>query len=64
MSKKKKPTSAAIVPTPLAAVAVPADLLTDVRTMIDQARESTARAVNSAWCCSPGASAPASARKC
>ena len=48
MSKKEKPTSAPLVPVKPAAVAVPTDLLADVRTLIDQARDATARAVNSA----------------
>jgi predicted nuclease of restriction endonuclease-like (RecB) superfamily len=48
VSKKKKPSPAALVPATPAAVAVPTDLLADVRTLIDQARDATARAVNSA----------------
>ncbi|MBA4191141.1 MAG: hypothetical protein C0467_24430 [Planctomycetaceae bacterium] len=45
---KKKPTSRKTVSTRPAAVAVPSDLLGDVRTLIEQARDATARAVNSA----------------
>jgi hypothetical protein len=45
---KKKPTTGKLVPAKSAAVVVLPDLLTDVRTLIEQAREATARAVNSA----------------
>jgi predicted nuclease of restriction endonuclease-like (RecB) superfamily len=45
---KKKPTARKLVPAKAAAPAVPADLLADVRTLIEQARDATARAVNSA----------------
>jgi hypothetical protein len=44
---KKKPMPTALVPAAPAAVAVPADLLADV-SLIDQARDVTARSVNSA----------------
>jgi predicted nuclease of restriction endonuclease-like (RecB) superfamily len=45
---KKKSTSRKLVPAKAIAPGVPANLLTDVRTLIEQAREATARAVNSA----------------
>lgn len=45
---KKKPTSRKLVPAKPTAVVVPADLMTDVRGLIDQARDATALAVNSA----------------
>ena len=47
-NEKKKPTSRKLVPTNAAVSVVPADLLTDVRALIEQARDATARAVNSA----------------
>ena len=47
-NEKKRPTSRKLVPTNAAASTVPADLLTDVRALIEQARHATARAVNSA----------------
>ena len=47
-NEKKRPTSRKLVPTNAAASVVPADLLTDVRALIEQARDATARAVNSA----------------
>ncbi len=45
---KKKSTSRKLVPVEAAALAVPSDLLGDVRTLIEQARDVTARAVNAA----------------
>lgn len=48
MGKKKKPAVGKLMPARPAAPVVPADLLADVRTLIDQARDATARAVNSA----------------
>lgn len=48
MSNEKKPTSRKLMPTNAAVSVVPADLLTDVRALIEQARDATARAVNSA----------------
>lgn len=46
---KKKPTSRKLVPAKSSGtLVVPVDLLADVRTLIDQARDVTARAVNSA----------------
>jgi predicted nuclease of restriction endonuclease-like (RecB) superfamily len=45
---KKKAMSGEVVPLKAAALAVPPDLLTDVRSLIEQARDATARAVNSA----------------
>ena len=50
---KKKPTSRKLVPVQKRGLAVPADLLTDVRTLIEQARDATARAVNSALVLNP-----------
>ena len=47
-NEKKRPTSRKLVPTHAAVSVVPADLLTDVRALIEQARDATARAVNSA----------------
>jgi predicted nuclease of restriction endonuclease-like (RecB) superfamily len=47
MSKKKAATNE-LVPIKSVAVVVPTDLLTDVRALIEQARDATARAVNSA----------------
>jgi predicted nuclease of restriction endonuclease-like (RecB) superfamily len=44
---KKKPTPRKVAVTKPTAVGVPSDLLGDVRTLIEQAREFTARAVNS-----------------
>jgi hypothetical protein len=48
VSKKKKPAAAELVPARSAALVVSADLLTDVRSLIEQGRDATARAVNSA----------------
>jgi DUF1016 N-terminal domain len=48
MSKKKKPATGELVSLKSTALAVPPDLLTDVRILIEQARDATARAVNSA----------------
>ena len=48
MSKKKRPTTPKSVPAKLAAAPVPGELLADVRTLVEQARDGTARAVNSA----------------
>ncbi len=48
MSKKKQPAAGGLVPAKPTAIVVPADLLTDVRGLIDQARDATARAVNAA----------------
>lgn len=45
---KKKPTNRKLVPTGAAQPAVPGDLLSDLRALIDSARDTTARAVNSA----------------
>jgi predicted nuclease of restriction endonuclease-like (RecB) superfamily len=45
---RKKAAGGKLVPAKAAAAAVPADLLTDVRALIEQARDATARAVNSA----------------
>jgi hypothetical protein len=45
---KKKSTSRKLVAAKAAKTLVPADLLTDVRTLIEQARDATARAVNAA----------------
>jgi predicted nuclease of restriction endonuclease-like (RecB) superfamily len=45
---KKKSTNRKLVPAKASKSAVPVDLLTDVRTLIEQARDATARAVNSA----------------
>ncbi len=45
---KRKPTSRKVAPRKKGALIVPADLLTEVRTLIEQARDATARAVNSA----------------
>ena len=45
---KKKPPSRKLVPAKRAVPAVPSDLLADVRALIEQAREATARAVNAA----------------
>ena len=45
---KKRPTSRKLVASKSAAPVVPADLLTDLRALIEQARDATARAVNSA----------------
>jgi predicted nuclease of restriction endonuclease-like (RecB) superfamily len=47
MGKKKAP-ARKLVPTKAAGPVVPADLLADVRALIEQARDATARAVNSA----------------
>ena len=47
-NEKKRPTSRKLVPTNAGVSVVPADLLTDVRALIEQARDATARAVNSA----------------
>ena len=47
-NEKKRPTSRKLVPRNAAVSVVPADLLTDVRALIEQARDATARAVNSA----------------
>ena len=47
-NEKKRPTSRKLVPRSAAVSVVPADLLTDVRALIEQARDATARAVNSA----------------
>ncbi len=47
-NEKKKPASRKLVPTNAAVSVVPADLLTDVRALIEQARDATARTVNSA----------------
>ena len=47
MSKKKAP-ARKVVPVMAAGSAVPADLLADVRSLIEQARDAVARAVNSA----------------
>jgi predicted nuclease of restriction endonuclease-like (RecB) superfamily len=45
---KKKPAASGLVPAKRAAVVVPARLIADVRKLIDEARDLTARAVNSA----------------
>ncbi|WP_439623554.1 DUF1016 N-terminal domain-containing protein [Gemmata sp.] len=45
---KKKPAARRVVRAAPATAAVPVDLLGDVRTLIEQAREATAQAVNSA----------------
>ncbi len=45
---KKKPAQGRLVPAKPAAVMVPSDLLGDVRALIEQARDATARAVNAA----------------
>jgi predicted nuclease of restriction endonuclease-like (RecB) superfamily len=45
---KKKLTAQKLVPAKAAVSAVPVDLLTDVRTLIEQTRDATAQAVNSA----------------
>ncbi len=47
-NQKKRPTSRKLVPTKSTDSVVPADLLTDLRALIEQARDATARAVNSA----------------
>jgi hypothetical protein len=48
MHMNKKKTSQKIAPTKAIRVAVPDDLLSDLRSLIDHARDATARAVNSA----------------
>ena len=48
MSKKKVPAPRKTPPPPAAASAAPGELLADLRALIDQARDATARAVNSA----------------
>lgn len=48
MSKRKSPTSQKLVASKTAVTSVPGELLIDVRALIDQARDATARAVNSA----------------
>lgn len=48
MSKKKNPTPGRFMRVKSAPLVVPANLLADVRTLIQQARDATARAVNSA----------------
>ena len=45
---KKKPRARKLVPATAAAAVVPADLVADLRALIDLARDTTARAVNSA----------------
>lgn len=46
--RKKKPAPRTLVPTKPVGLATSKDLLTDLRTLIEQARDATARAVNSA----------------